>query len=59
MVAVLQNLKQENRRNLVILDQSGFYPTSGGQEHDTGVLKIGDKEYKVVKVEKVGKCILH
>jgi len=31
VVAVYNNVKQQNRRNLVILDQSSFYPTSGGQ----------------------------
>lgn len=36
-----------------------FYPTSGGQQHDTGLLIIKGEEYKVVNVEKVGKCILH
>jgi Ser-tRNA(Ala) deacylase AlaX len=27
--------------------------------HDTGRMVIGDKEYKVISVEKVGKCVLH
>lgn len=30
VVAVYANLKQKNKRNLIILDQSTFYPTSGG-----------------------------
>ncbi len=49
------NLKQE----IVILDRSSFYPTSGGQEHDTGVLVIKGETYNVLNAEKVGKCILH
>ncbi|MGD2250567.1 MAG: alanine--tRNA ligase [Candidatus Methanofastidiosia archaeon] len=41
--------------NLVVLDKTGFYPTGGGQENDTGV--INDK--KVVDVTKEGKTIIH
>lgn len=36
-----------------------FYPTSGGQQHDTGILIINHQTYHVLNVEKVGKCILH
>ncbi|MDP7115836.1 MAG: alanyl-tRNA editing protein, partial [Candidatus Woesearchaeota archaeon] len=32
----------------IVLDKSAFYYTSGGQPHDTGVIKKGDSEYKVV-----------
>lgn len=47
--------------NIIILDQSAIYPTSGGQEHDTAVMKIKGcaGEYKIVDAVKVGKCILH
>lgn len=41
VVAVLNNVTDNMRRNIVILDQSAFYPTSGGQQHDTGVMSIG------------------
>ena len=41
--------------NLVVLDQTGFYPTSGGQMHDTGYL--GNS--KVVDVMKIGNVIIH
>ena len=41
------------------MSRSAFYPTSGGQVHDTGVLTIENQEYKVYNVEKVGKSILH
>ncbi len=39
----------------VVLDETAFYPTSGGQLHDTG--KIGDAE--VVDVFKIGKVVVH
>jgi len=41
--------------NFVILDQTAFYPTSGGQVHDTGF--INGMEIK--EVIKVGKVVLH
>ncbi|MEM5836290.1 MAG: alanine--tRNA ligase [Candidatus Aenigmatarchaeota archaeon] len=41
--------------NFVVLDQTAFYPTSGGQEHDTGY--IGDN--KVVDVIKIHSIIVH
>jgi len=47
--------------NIIILDQSAIYPTSGGQEHDTGTLKIAGcaGSYNIVDAIKVGKCVLH
>ena len=45
----------------IALDRSAFYPTSGGQPHDTGVLECGDLTARVtdVQVEKdvVWHCI--
>jgi len=39
--------------------ESAFYPTSGGQMHDTGSVVIDSMNYKVVQVEKVGKVVMH
>lgn len=46
---------------MIILDQSSFYPTSGGQAHDTGVLAIEGfaEPFNVTDVIKVGKVVLH
>ena len=56
----------------VWLDETAFYPTSGGQPHDTGIIKA-DKDYKVIEekmvvllrlkisvllVKKEGRCVL-
>jgi len=41
--------------NFVILDQTAFYPTSGGQQHDSGYIE----EFKVVNVFKLGSVIVH
>lgn len=61
IVDVFLNLGKEylNKRNIVILDKSAFYPTSGGQLHDTGLMEIKGETYKVVNCEKVGNCTLH
>ncbi|MBI4449393.1 alanine--tRNA ligase [Candidatus Woesearchaeota archaeon] len=45
--------------NLVLLDQTYFYPTSGGQEHDTGKFRVGSEQYAVTNVFKQGPHILH
>lgn len=62
LIDVLVNVSEEGengKRNIAILDKTGFYPTSGGQSHDTGSLIIENEAFKVLRVEKVGKCILH
>ena len=56
---VFLNVTENNRQNIVILNKSAFYPTSGGQIHDMGKLFIGNDTYQVVNVEKVGKSVLH
>lgn len=62
IIEVFKNAQEQDRRsNIVILDRSAIYPTSGGQEHDTGVMKIAGcvGEYKIVNAVKVGKVVLH
>lgn len=43
----------------LILDETIFYPTGGGQLHDTGVIVYDGVEYKVVRVEKAGGTVVH
>ncbi|ABM81426.1 alanine--tRNA ligase [Hyperthermus butylicus] len=47
------------RGSHVILDATLFYPTGGGQLHDTGVLRLCGEEYRVLRVEKVGDVVVH
>lgn len=44
----------------VVLEETAFYPTSGGQEHDTGIM-VGPsgQEHRVVDVVKQGGVIVH
>jgi alanyl-tRNA synthetase len=52
--AQVVSCEQEGERWRVVLDRTAFYPTSGGQPHDTGTLgdvrvnEVADAEQKVV-----------
>ena len=59
VIEVFTNLVDNDKRNIVILDQTAFYPTSGGQLHDLGTLKIKGVKYHITNLEKVGRCVLH
>lgn len=45
--------------NKIVLDQTAFYPTSGGQLNDLGKITSGGKEYKVVDVKEEGGEVIH
>ena len=45
--------------NKVVLDSTAFYPTSGGQPHDTGMMNINGNAYKVLDVAKDGEDVVH
>jgi alanyl-tRNA synthetase len=40
----------ETPRPAVVLDRTAFYPTSGGQIHDTGWLVFGDEKHRVTEI---------
>jgi alanyl-tRNA synthetase len=41
---------ERNGRAAVVLDRTAFYPTSGGQVHDTGLLLAGQEQVEVSEV---------
>jgi misacylated tRNA(Ala) deacylase len=43
----------------VALDRSAFYPSGGGQPHDTGTLTDGARTWHVTKTRKAGPDIWH
>jgi alanyl-tRNA synthetase len=43
----------------VVLDRTYFYPEGGGQPADLGFLVFGDSKAEVVRVQKVGRVIVH
>ncbi len=52
-------VKEVNEGKFVVLDQTAFYPKSGGQPNDTGVMVKDGKEFKVVFVGKFSGQISH
>jgi alanyl-tRNA synthetase len=46
---VLDSLERDGR-HAVVLDQTAFYPTSGGQVYDTGQLVLEDRQVPVTEV---------
>lgn len=42
-----------------VLDRTAFYPESGGQPSDTGVLSLGGEDVRVLKVMRRGRDIFH
>jgi misacylated tRNA(Ala) deacylase len=48
-----------NEDGTVELEQTYFYPTGGGQPHDTGIIKHNDEEFTVREVKKQGSHIVH
>ncbi len=47
------------RKEGVVLDQTLFYPRSGGQASDRGILKVGNLKFDVETVSKEGDDIIH
>jgi alanyl-tRNA synthetase len=43
----------------LVLDRTAFYPTGGGQLHDTGVIEACGETFRVTRVEKVGGVVVH
>ncbi|KAJ3291258.1 hypothetical protein HDU79_002581 [Rhizoclosmatium sp. JEL0117] len=43
----------------IVLDKTNFYAESGGQQYDTGILKIGETEFVVDDVQVYGSYVLH
>ncbi len=43
----------------IILDKTAFYPTSGGQQNDTGIIRCKNNEFKVINVTKSEDKIIH
>ncbi|MBD8847137.1 alanyl-tRNA editing protein [Priestia megaterium] len=50
---------EEINENKVVLNQTVFYPSGGGQPFDTGILKQGNNEFKVIKVKREQGKVIH
>jgi len=49
----------KNKDDYIILDETAFYPMSGGQPSDTGFIEWNDKKSGVLQVIKKGDAIKH
>ncbi len=56
---VVESSQAETGCAEIALDQTCFYPTGGGQPHDTGTLTIDGSNYQVSKVRKDGDLVWH
>jgi misacylated tRNA(Ala) deacylase len=43
----------------IALDRTAFYPTGGGQPHDTGALTAGERRWRVEAVKREGRLVWH
>lgn len=64
VVKVFANKEDSGKRNLVVLDRTVLYPTSGGQQSDSGEMLIvfqdgSSRAIKIVEGRKVGPCVFH
>jgi alanyl-tRNA synthetase len=58
--ARVADVVQQDGRVAVVLDQSAFYPTSGGQVFDTGYIESGGNRVRVTEVAEAGDgTVLH
>lgn len=48
-----------SKDNKIILDQTSFFPTGGGQPCDVGMLVTDDKAVDITEVQKIGDVIVH
>ena len=58
-VRALRKVDGEGSRREVILDRTPFYAESGGQVGDTGTLKVGGEELRVLDVQRRQDHIVH
>ncbi len=46
-------------KNMVVLDQTAFYPEGGGQLADRGFLRFDENKTTVIDTKKIGKVVVH
>lgn len=49
----------DSQDNIIVTNQTAFYPTGGGQPYDYGYFSLGSKKFSVKDVYRQGKTIYH
>jgi Ser-tRNA(Ala) deacylase AlaX len=57
--AMVEMVATEGGRNIVILDQTNFYPQGGGQPYDTGLISSETSKFSVEEVRFDGGVVKH
>ncbi len=57
--AKIIGIEKDGNKSLLILDRTAFYPESGGQSCDTGLIIARDKKYDVIEVFVENDVIAH
>ncbi|EQD76137.1 alanyl-tRNA synthetase [mine drainage metagenome] len=50
---------EEGARGALVLDRTPFYPESGGQVGDTGLIETPDARFRVEDTERAGQFVIH
>ena len=57
--AAVSSVNYDGRSTRIILDQTIFFPTGGGQSCDTGTITFGDACWPVTEVIEEGESVIH
>ncbi len=57
--AQVQGVQHENNQDIVILDQTCFYPQGGGQPYDQGIIETNEAQFSVKEVRFVDGLVRH
>ncbi len=57
--AVVVEIIKENEKDIVILNQTVFYPQGGGQPYDQGVIKSSSADFTVEEVRMINDIVRH
>ena len=57
--AKILEIKNENEKTILILDQTVFYPQGGGQPFDNGVILSGENTFQVDEVRFLEGQVFH
>lgn len=58
-VATVAGVSKENDRDIIVLDQTIFYPQGGGQPYDTGIITSPSGEFIVEEVRFIDEAVKH